>query len=96
MEFFWHDTYQDVGVRINMPDKIEARYTHATHAFRRTHGMAGSGKASVAGAEGTVSSGRSDRRNGSGDLGGKTKVLDGGKGCKEEIEEWKIYKNQCS
>ena len=62
----------------------------------KTHGMAGNGKASVAGAEGTVSSGRSDRRNGSGDLGGKAKVLDGGKGCKQEIEEWKIYKNQCS
>ena len=38
---------------------------------------------SGAGAEGTVGSGRSDRRDGSGDLGGKAKVLDGGKGCKK-------------
>jgi hypothetical protein len=53
------------------------------HAFGKTHGMTGGGGASGAGAEGTVSSGRSDGRNGSGDLGGKAKVLDGGKGCKE-------------
>ena len=47
--------------------------------------MTGNGT-SGEGAEGTVSSGRSDRRNGSSDLGGKAKVLDGGKGCKEEMK----------
>ena len=42
------------------------------------------GGTSRAGAEGTVSCGRSDRRrDGSSNLGGKAKVLDGGKSCKK-------------
>ena len=61
---------------------MHAHAIPAIHALSKTHGMTGNGT-SVAGAEGTVGSGRSDRRNGSDNLGGQAKVLDGGKGCKE-------------
>lgn len=47
---------------------------------RQTYRTAGDGKASVAGAEGTVSDGGALRRYGSRDLG-DTEVMDGGEGC---------------